>query len=97
MSIFVKKSVAACQVDTFRSLASRWLYRALQSAVQLASPDFRVIIQMAMETAPLDDMDLAFEDVFGISAKDDATPRSRNKELYLQGYINNVFDHAERC
>ena len=92
----MKKSIAACQVDTFRSLASRWLYRALASAVPLASPDYRVIMQMALETAPIDDMDMAFKDVFGISAKDDATSRSRNKEMYLQGYINSVFDHAER-
>jgi hypothetical protein len=52
---------------------------------------------MALETAPLDDMDMAFEDVFGISAKDDSTPRPRQKEMYLHMYINNVFDHAERC
>jgi hypothetical protein len=96
VSAYVKKSLSACVVENFRSLASRWLYRALQAAVQLSSPDYRVTIQMALETAPLDDMDMAFEDVFGISAKDDSTPRSRNKELYLQGYINNVFDHAER-
>jgi hypothetical protein len=96
VSVYVKKHITACDVTTFRSLASRWLFRALQSAVQHPSPDYRVIIQMALETAPIDDMDMAFEDVFGISAKDDSSPRPRNKEMYLQGYINNVFDHAER-
>jgi hypothetical protein len=96
LSVFVKKCIAACNVETFRSIASRWLFRALQSAVQLPSQDYRVTIQMALETAPLDDMDMEFEDVFGISAKDDSTPRPRHKEMYLQGYINNVFDHAER-
>ena len=95
MSMFVKQCVASCIVETFRSLASRWLYRALQAAAQHPSPDFRVIIQMALESAPLDDMDMAFEDVFGLLPKDDGTPRSRIKEKYLQGCINRVFDHAE--
>ena len=41
-------------------------------------------------------MDMAFEDVFSLAPKDNSTPRSRNKEKYLQGCINRVFDLAEK-
>jgi hypothetical protein len=96
MPSFVKDCISKCTVENFRSLASRWLYRALQTAVQSSSPDYRVITQMALESAPVDDMDMAFEDIFSLQSNEESTPRSRSKEFYLQGRINKVFDYAEK-
>ena len=95
MSQFVNRCISSCDVDSFKSLASRWLFRALQVGVSQTSPDYRVIIQMALESAPHDDMDMAFMDVFGLSHNSDSISRSRNKEKYLQGCISRVFESAD--
>jgi hypothetical protein len=95
MSKFVNRSISSCSIPSFKSLASRWLHRALQVGVQQSLPDYRVIIQMALESAPVDDMDMAFEDVFGIAPNVASSPRTRNKDLYLQGCIDKVFECAE--
>ena len=71
VSKFVKVCLSRCTTSNFRSLASRWLYRALDSVSQQASPDFRVIIQMSLESAPVEDMDMAFEDIFELSPSED--------------------------
>jgi hypothetical protein len=97
MSKFVKVCIARCNVLEFRSLASRWLYRALDSVkVSQPSPDFRVIIQMALETAPIEDMEMAFEDIFQLTSSDDSSTRIRNKAQYLQMCINRVYEYAEK-
>ena len=62
---------------------------------QQASPDFRVIIQMSLESAPVEDMDMAFEDIFGLSPIEDSSPRSRNKGQYLLSCISRVYECAE--
>jgi hypothetical protein len=95
VSKFIKVCLSRCIVSNFRSLASRWLYRALDSVSQQPAPDFRVVIQMSLETAPVEDMDLAFGDIFQISPLDDSSPRSRNKGQYLQSCINRVYECAE--
>ena len=82
-------------ISDFRSLASRWLYRALDAVTKIASPDFRVIIQMSLESAPIEDMDIAFEDVFQLASIDVSSPRTRNKAQYLQMCISRVFECAE--
>ncbi len=92
MSKSVNRCISSCVVDSFQSLASRWLFRALQVGLGQTRPDYRVIIQMALECAPTDDMDLAFKDVFGLSPNGDSSPRSRNKDQYLQGCISRVFE-----
>ena len=95
VSKFVKVCLSRCTTSNFRSLASRWLYRALDSVSQQASPDFRVIIQMSLELAPVEDMDMAFEDIFGLSPSEDSSPRSRNKGQYLLSCISRVYECAE--
>ena len=71
VSRFVKVCLSRCIVSNFRSLASRWLHRALDAMSQQATPDFRVVIQMALETAPVEDMELAFGDIFQLSTSED--------------------------
>ena len=95
MAKLVKSRLSTCTIETFNSLASRWLYRALQVGVQQVSPDYRVVIQMALEAAPIDDMDIAFTDVFGIAPIIDPSPRARNKDRHLHACINRVFECAE--
>jgi hypothetical protein len=95
MSKYVNTCLSRCVVESFNSLASRWLYRTLQVGVQQLRPDYRLVIQMALEAAPLDDMDMAFSDVFGLTNNVESSPRSRNKEKYLQGCINKVFACAD--
>ncbi len=58
MSKYVKVCIARCNISNFRSLASRWLYRALDAVKEQFSPDFRVIIQVTLESAPIEDMDI---------------------------------------
>jgi hypothetical protein len=95
MSKFVNRCISSCVVDSFQSLASRWLFRALQVGLGQTRPDYRVIIQMALESAPIDDMDLALMDVFRLKPNSDSSPRSRSKDQYLQGCISRVFDCAD--
>jgi len=95
MSKFVRVCISRCETSNFRSLASRWLYRALEPVMNHPSPDFRVLIKMSLESAPIEDMALAFEDIFQISSTDGSSPRSRNKGQYLQMCISRVFECAE--
>jgi len=95
MSKLVKSRLSTCTMETFKSLASRWLYRALQVGVQQVCPDYRVVIQMGLEAAPIDDMDIAFTDVFGLAPIIDPNPRCRNKDRHLHACINRVFDCAK--
>jgi hypothetical protein len=95
MSKYVKVCLARCNISNFRSLASRWLYRALDSVKEQLSPDFRVIIQVTLESAPIVDMDMAFEDIFQHASNDNSSPRTRNKSQYLLMCINRVFEWAE--
>jgi len=95
MSKYVKVCIARCIIPNFRSLASRWLYRALDAVKEQVSPDFRVIIQVTLESAPIEDMDMAFEDIFQHASNDNSSPRTRNKSQYLLMCINSVYECAE--
>jgi len=95
MSKYVKVCIARCILSNFRSLASRWLYRALDAVKEQVSPDFRVIIQVTLESAPIEDMDMAFEDIFQVASNDTSSPRTRNKSQYLLMCINRVYECAE--